>query len=446
MKPPNGWRISIQTDGVYWISPDGEWYNPRTQRYSDDPSNGEEWIPLPLEVLYEATGTEADEPRTRRIPLGDGRFVVEVEREGEDADGDIVKFWDEVGIANAPKEGGSGGGMTPGQAAQLAQGRERLQQDREEFAFKQKTDQLDREYTKLNDDYKKAIDEGHYKDAEVLRQRAQKVDEERLRIQFAESARQDVMLNLDRQGQAFDQEQKLRERVAQQASRPSSYLEYAFDSAGVAAPPGTRLAEIQARIKPTPGVEEFLNTQFGGGGQTQGQPQTQLYPGQQQGVPFVAKDVNGNPLTVPGALSSAAGVSQQTAMQITPGMGGIQPQGMPTVASRGGITSASGVQRSGAPTYQALVGTGIVPPRVQSSLTPLTPGGGGSSPYRVQRAEAGLRMPSAQTYYSMNPTDREALLATAEGVGINSQDYAQEIRRTGGTNRSFRVGPRPRTY
>lgn len=144
--------------------------------------------------------------------------------------------------------------------------------------YKQERDIILDEERKEKEKYQRAIDEGRYKDAEAIRQRmtalqerGQALDEsfrrDNLKLQadlgYAGSRRADLQLNLNRQGQAFNQEMELRRTARETASRPSSYLEYAFDTAGVAAPPGTRLAEIQGRIKQTPDVESYLAGQYG---------------------------------------------------------------------------------------------------------------------------------------------------------------------------------------
>ncbi len=161
--------------------------------------------------------------------------------------------------------------------------------DAHEYEYRQGRDAINDERYKEERDYNRAIDEGRYADAQAIKERItalqekqQQLDEDfrrfkttldeqyrrdTLKLQaelgYAYSRRQDVSLGLQRQNQAFNQEQTQIENARATASRPSSYLEYAFTTAGVKPPPGTRLADVMARIKPTPGVEDYLNQQFG---------------------------------------------------------------------------------------------------------------------------------------------------------------------------------------
>lgn len=125
--------------------------------------------------------------------------------------------------------------------------------------------------------------------------------------------------------------------------------------------------------------------------------------------------------------------------------GGVQPMGSPTSGSRGGA-----IRPSGAPTYPALVKTGVVPPRVQAGLSPLVRGTGyggqGVSPYELNKEKAQIRNPSAQTWYSMNPSDRQATLATFKGVGLQQeQDIGADITRSSGSAPQMEIRRRPRT-
>lgn len=173
--------------------------------------------------------------------------------------------------------------------------------------YRRDTDKIKQENIVNDREYNRAIDEGRYQDAQAWKQKiydndnAQKALDNQYRkdtlalsttqtmgvdangnptqsakefgqtfklqsdLGYANSRRADIATNLSRQGQAFNQEQVQRDRLAQQAASPSSYLEYAFDSAGVPAPAGTRLAELQGKIQRTPTVEEWLNTQYPGG-------------------------------------------------------------------------------------------------------------------------------------------------------------------------------------
>ncbi len=90
-------------------------------------------------------------------------------------------------------------------------------------------------------------------------------------------------------------------------------------------------------------------------------------------------------------------------------------------------------QEGGIPTYQQLQGSGVVPPRVQTALAPMQPGQRGVSPYAVSYESAGIRRPSSQTYGAMNPTDREATMATFQGVGLEPADVLGDINRSQGS-------------
>ena len=64
----------------------------------------------------------------------------------------------------------------------------------------------------------------------------------------------------------------------------------------------------------------------------------------------------------------------------------------------------------------------------------------------VDYSKAQIRRPSTQTFYGgMNPTDREATLATFEGVGLEPEDVVKDIQgpNTGGS-RFYAIGERPR--
>lgn len=153
----------------------------------------------------------------------------------------------------------------------------------------------------------------------------------------ANSRRQDVAINLNRQQQAFNQEQAQREEAIKLGLNPLTALEYAqLHGKGGVVNPDTTFGAALGRIQHTPSVEEFLNAQNG------------YNPNAAQPAPATAATP---PAAPPGAQQPSAAPAP------APVAAGVAPE--PTI---GGIpVSALGQQRDIPGSIAALAGATAAP-------------------------------------------------------------------------------------
>lgn len=165
-------------------------------------------------------------------------------------------------------------------AAEEEIARGRLDLDRDRFGLDRNEHELRQEETRRRQDLEdliqaegtwaqraqNAIASGNLEEARAARIEQNAIARERIALEaelgYAESERADVRLNLDRQGQAFNQQMDLRNQAIELARSPRSYLEQAAIAGGYELPAGITLFDTLNRAgQQVPDVETFLNEQ-----------------------------------------------------------------------------------------------------------------------------------------------------------------------------------------